>query len=328
MSLSATTELCHEPHHDLYCTVRNLYQICWDRVTIYPCGLNLALNFEQAFPNKYFWLNKFSKYFWLKQTCIPRLWSQLSISCGQKCELMALTVMKSMYILVYWLGGCKERATPVFFHHCSLTENSRLLDAWETLARIDEEGGCCLRDRSGVFLSEFNILYSRTIFVHPEWNWGFWSVRRRFPGIAVTLTGENHSGWAWFHFSPAVCSHVVCACSNDRIWSHSNLCCGQFVAVEAIHFRGEKDQKLLQVLCSLWWEAWEGEMAVMPQSNRACVVEAVTSGWASGNYHSNLTYTKTSCSCCESALKIILLNSRTGLERFWSLIPWRRFHSS
>lgn len=127
--MSATTELCHEPHHDLYCTARNLYQICWDHVTIYPCGPNLALNFEQAFPNKYFWLNKFSKYFWLKQTCIPRLWSQLSISCGQKYELMALTVMKSMYILVYGLGGCKERATPVFFHHCSLTENSRLLDA-------------------------------------------------------------------------------------------------------------------------------------------------------------------------------------------------------
>lgn len=152
--------------------------------------------------------------------------------------------------------------------------------------------------------------------------------RGDFPKVAVTLPGENHSGWAWFHFSPAVCSHVVCACSNDRIWSHSNSCCGQFVAVEAIHFRGEKDQKLLQVLCSLWWEAWEGGMALMPQSNSTCVVEVVTSGWASGNYHSNLTYTKTGCSCCESALKIILLNSRTGLECFWSLILWRRFHSS
>lgn len=136
MPLSAITELCHEPHHDLYCTARNLYRVCWDHVTIYPCGPNLAVNFEQTFPNKDFWLNKFSKYFWLTRTCILRLRSQLSLSCGQKYKLMALTV----YILVCGLRGCRERATPGFFHHCSLTENSRLLDAWEALARIVEEG--------------------------------------------------------------------------------------------------------------------------------------------------------------------------------------------
>lgn len=64
MSLSATTELRHESHHDLHHTALNLYRVCWGHITIYLYGPNLDVNSGQAFLNKHFWLNEFSKYFW------------------------------------------------------------------------------------------------------------------------------------------------------------------------------------------------------------------------------------------------------------------------
>lgn len=183
-----------------------------------------------------------------------------------------------------------------------------------------------MTDRSRAFLCELRILPGKIVFVHPEWSQGFWWARRStFLEAAVTPPGENHSGRAWSHFSRAACSHVGCARSGDRIWSHANSCCGQFMTTGAFCFRGKKDWELLQVLCSLWWEARECKMTVMPQGSAASVVEAVILGWASGHYHWNLSYTQPSCEGCESALKVILLCSKIGLVWFFLLIHWRRF---
>lgn len=66
------------------------------------------------------------------------------------------------------------------------------------------------------------------------------------------------------------------------VWSHFNLCCGQFVTIGAFYFKGKNNRELLQVLCSLWWEAQEGRRAVVPQGSGAWAVRAVTPGWASG----------------------------------------------
>lgn len=74
------------------------------------------------FPNKYFWLNKFSDYFWLTQACISRLLSLLRLRSGQKYELMVLTAMKPESISCYGPGKFTESTVFGLLHNCSLTE--------------------------------------------------------------------------------------------------------------------------------------------------------------------------------------------------------------